>query len=133
MMKERPFWWPEIQPFLAILLVVGLLVIAMKLVWTQPDADMTKIVMGALLTVGFASVIAFYFGSNRENEKRGDTITRIAMEPGASTPPSSDDIAKATMSPEELAYYQKLPDDVSKKAFFSKGAAERAADMAKGG
>lgn len=75
---DKPFWWPEIQSIIALLLIVTLLVIAVRLVWATPETDMAKIVVGALLTVGFASIIAYYFSSSKGERENQSTITQIA-------------------------------------------------------
>jgi len=81
MNKEAPFWWPAPQALIAIMLVVAMIalvfVLALRKEPTQ-DSDLLKIVVGGLMTVGFASIINFYFGSSKESATKGDTLSKIA-------------------------------------------------------
>jgi hypothetical protein len=58
---------------LALLSVVAVLVAFFTLMFVEvpePNRDMVNIILGAIVTVGFGSVYAFYFGSSRGSEQK---------------------------------------------------------------
>ncbi len=69
----------SVQGFIAITLVfsiVGLLyLLALK---GQTDTDTFKIMVGAVMTVGFANVVGFYFGSSTTSKIKDDTISALS-------------------------------------------------------
>ncbi len=86
--QNKPFWWPEPQALIALLLVVAMIALVFILALRKEpvqDSDLLKIVVGGLMTVGFSSIVNFYFGSSKESATKGDTLSRIAT--GEATPP----------------------------------------------
>ena len=43
-----------------------------------PDSDIFKVLIGGFMTVGFASIINFYFGSSSGSKSKDDTLNQIA-------------------------------------------------------
>ncbi len=82
MFKEtRPFWWPEPQALIAIMLIMAMIALAFVLIWRGkdvPDSDMLKMLVGGFMTTGFATIINFYFGSSRGSATKDETISKIA-------------------------------------------------------
>lgn len=79
MEKDKPFWWPDPQSFIAIVLVLSMIALVFVLAFHgAPDSDMFKLVVGAFVTVGFASIVQFYFGSSKGSAAKDDTINKIA-------------------------------------------------------
>lgn len=80
MKNERPWWVPDTQSFIAVFLVMALIAVTVILLF-KPDAassDVVKTLLGGLMTVGFASIISFYFGSSKGSEKKDDVISSVA-------------------------------------------------------
>lgn len=99
MKKEAPFWWPNPQALIALILIVSMVALMFVLALrTQPtqDSDMLKMVVGGFITVGFASIINFYFGSSKESANKGDALTKIAT--GETPVPPSVAVAPAATS-----------------------------------
>lgn len=67
--------FPDTQSALAIILVTAVIVLMFVLALTgKTETDTFKIMVGGLMTVGFASVIGFYFGSSAGSKTKDDTI-----------------------------------------------------------
>jgi hypothetical protein len=84
--KKRPLI--DARSFLAIFVVVS--VVAIIILWmlhppTGSDAAMATLntLVGALVGVGFAGVIQYFFGSSDTSKDKDATIAAIAMQPGA--------------------------------------------------
>jgi succinate-acetate transporter protein len=75
----RPFWFPDIKAFIAIMVIFAVIAIAFTLIFSPNvmDNDMLKMVVGALVT-NFAGIAHFYFGSSTGSKDKDDTIGRIA-------------------------------------------------------
>lgn len=82
----KPFWWPDPQSFIAVVLVLAMVTLVFVLVLrgTVPESDMLKMVVGGLMTTGFATIISFYFGSSKGSDKKDDALISKA-----STPPDA--------------------------------------------
>ena len=89
-MKEKPFWIPDTQGFLAIaiLSLVGTIVLILLLHPTQLDdkiAAVLNVALGVLLG-NLKDVYSFFFGSSKGSEKKDDALISGAVSP-TSTPP----------------------------------------------
>jgi hypothetical protein len=75
---------------IAVALVIAMIGMAFVLVFRPnvPDSDVFKILIGGLMTVGFASIINFYFGSSSGSKSKDDTLNQIAAG-AASAPPAA--------------------------------------------
>lgn len=63
---------------IAMVLIIAMVAMAFLLAIRNPDSDIFKMLMGGLVTVGFASVIGFYFGSSSGSKAKDDTLNQIA-------------------------------------------------------
>lgn len=67
------------QSFIAIVLVVAMIALTFAMLFVKaPDSDVFKMLSGGLMTVGFATIIGFYFGSSAGSKAKDDTIQNIA-------------------------------------------------------
>lgn len=64
---------------IALSLVGSMIAMAFVLAIRSPDSDIFKMLMGGLVTVGFASIIGFYFGSSSGSKAKDDTLNAIAQ------------------------------------------------------
>jgi hypothetical protein len=78
---NAPFWWPDTKSMLAFLVVASNIAIAFVLIYRPgaAESDTLKVLIGGLMTVGFATIISYYFGSSQESTSKGQTIATIAM------------------------------------------------------
>lgn len=80
----------SVQSYIAVLLSTATVVLIFLLVlhpMTGSD-DVTKTAIGALLTVGFATIISFYFGSSQGSKTKDDAIAQaITPPPPPPSPP----------------------------------------------
>lgn len=60
----------ETRSFIAIILVLSMVGLTYILALRIPESDAFKILLGAMLTVGFASAIGWYFNSSIGSEKK---------------------------------------------------------------
>lgn len=84
---------------LAVLAVGAVLLAFFALLFFEMPAgnrDTINLIVGALLTVGFGSVFAYYFGSSRGSEKKTDALIDSVAQ--ASRPPPGT--AQITTSPD---------------------------------
>jgi uncharacterized BrkB/YihY/UPF0761 family membrane protein len=86
---SRPWWVPKVRTFISCFLVMSLIVLIFVLVRNPiKDADdITKGAIGALLTVGFATIINFWFSTSKSSADKDDTIKALTP-PAAPTPPA---------------------------------------------
>ncbi len=70
----------DIQQYIAGLLVTAVVVLMFVLVFHPiKDADdITKMLIGGVMTVGFATIIGFYFGSSKGSKDKDNTLSAIA-------------------------------------------------------
>jgi len=73
----------SVQSYIAVLLSTATVALIFLLVLRPMTAsdDVTKTAIGALLTVGFATIISFYFGSSQGSKAKDDTLNQIALQP----------------------------------------------------
>lgn len=65
---------------IAIALVCSMIAITFVLIFhPAPDSDILKVLIGGFMTVGFASIINFYFGSSTGSKAKDDTLNQIAV------------------------------------------------------
>ena len=64
---------------IALILVCSMVGMAFVLAFhPAPDSDVFKVIIGGLVTVGFSSIISFYFGSSTGSKSKDDTLNKIA-------------------------------------------------------
>jgi Na+/citrate or Na+/malate symporter len=69
--------------FLAVVLVCSIVGLVFLLAFLgKTDTDTFKILVGALMSVGFTNVIGFYFGSSQSSKNKDETITAMATGTG---------------------------------------------------
>ena len=89
MFEKLKLGFPDTQSFLAIALIVAVVALMFVLVLTgKTETDTFKIMVGGLMTVGFASVIGFYFGSSAGSKTKDDTINAAVQTAAANNPPA---------------------------------------------
>lgn len=84
----RPYWFPDAQTYLGVMLPTATVILIFVLVFhpmTGAD-DVTKTAIGALFTVGFATIISFYFGSSSGSKAKDDTMNQLAKSAMPSKP-----------------------------------------------
>src|SRR5262249_53338571 len=89
--KTMPKISIDTKSFIAIVLVLAVIGLTFGLALKRaPDSDIFKMMPGALMTVGFATIIGFYFGSSQGSKDKDDAISHIAMSGvnGAPKPPA---------------------------------------------
>lgn len=84
--------FPGIQAILAMILAGGFVVLIFYMAMSgQIESDVFKVLAGAFSTVGFTSVVGYYFGSSQGSSAKDATINTIAtkaMVDGPSVPPA---------------------------------------------
>lgn len=128
------------RAFIAIMLTISMIALTFVLALRGPETDAFKVLLGAMLTVGFASAIGWYFNSSLGSEKKDDTLAvaagkladKVATPPAVVTvPPTPDQLGESMLSNGELTYFKSLTDEEAKKAFLAMSAAERTAAIGK--
>lgn len=77
--RDTPFWWPETpQTLIGVALVLAVIFLTFLLAFKAPDGDMFKMMVGGLMTVGFASIIGFYFGSSAGSKDKDAAMVKMA-------------------------------------------------------
>ena len=85
-MDKLKLSFPDTQSFLAIALIMAVIALIFVMALTgKTETDTFKIMVGGLMTVGFSSVISFYFGSSQGSKTKDDTISS-ALETATTTP-----------------------------------------------
>ncbi len=70
---------PDTAAFIANVLVLSIVGLVFALVLTgKQDTDVFKILVGALMSVGFTNIVGFYFGSSKGSAAKDDTIKEQA-------------------------------------------------------
>jgi hypothetical protein len=69
----------DTRSFIAITLTLSMVALTFVLAFKIPESDAFKILEGAMLTVGFASVIGWYFNSSASSEKKDAPIMAAAF------------------------------------------------------
>ena len=86
----------DTRSVIAITLVLSMIAMALVLGYNSPDSDTFKIVVGGLMTVGFSSIISFYFGSSSGSKAKDDTLNQIAANATTSGPSGSSPVSTTT-------------------------------------
>lgn len=81
-------WTPllTIQAAIAIICVVGLFIVVVLLMFFEPPAKnetMINIVLGALVSVGFANIVGFFFGQKEQSDQATKKSAPITVDPPA--------------------------------------------------
>lgn len=79
--NNKPFWWPEPQALIAIIMVISMVILAFVMIFrgqALPESDMLKMLIGGFMTTGFATIINYYFGSSRGSVNKDETINKMA-------------------------------------------------------
>lgn len=63
---------------IAIMLTSSMIALTFVLALRGPETDAFKVLLGAMLTVGFASAIGWYFNSSAGSDKKDATQARVA-------------------------------------------------------
>lgn len=97
--KPAPFWWPSTQTVIAIILTISMVAVTFTLIVIKepPASDMVKMLVGGLMTVGFSSIISFYFGSSAGSKDKDNAI--IGQMAPAKNPPNPPAEAIADVAP----------------------------------
>ena len=70
---------PDTAAFIANVLVLSIVGLVFALVITgQTDTDVFKVLVGALMSVGFTNIVGFYFGSSKGSQAKDDTLQTMA-------------------------------------------------------
>ena len=79
----------DTKSIIALVLVTALIAMMFVLVFrpTIPDSDVFKMLIGGMMTVGFSTVINFYFGSSAGSKAKDDTLNQIAATVTSPTTP----------------------------------------------
>lgn len=78
----------DTRAFIAIALVCSMIALTFVLALSQPQSDPFKILLGAMLTVGFASAIGWYFNATASGDKANTTALTMAQALPAPAPAS---------------------------------------------
>jgi hypothetical protein len=68
----------DTRAFIAILLTMSMIALTFVLALKGPETDAFKVLLGAMLTVGFASAIGWYFNSSAGSDKKDATQAKVA-------------------------------------------------------
>lgn len=64
---------PDTPSFLAMVLVLAIVLLVFLLALTgKTDTDVFKVLVGALMSVGFTNIVGFYFGSSSGSKEKDD-------------------------------------------------------------
>ncbi len=83
MEKQKPYWLPDTQGFLAVA-IIGLIAVIVLILLTKPPSIDERIV-GVLMTVigvliaCLKDVYSFFFGSSKGSEKKDDAMIASAI------------------------------------------------------
>jgi hypothetical protein len=81
------FKLPDTPSFLAMILVASIVGLVFLLaLMGKSDTDTFKILVGALMSVGFTNIVGFYFGSSSSSKAKDDTISAMVSGTGSGTP-----------------------------------------------
>jgi len=93
MTKEKPFWMPDTQGFLAIAIMILIAAVVFILLTRPPQIDertsgVLMTIVGVLIAC-MKDVYAFFFGSSKGSKDKDDALTKIVTEPTSPTTPSA--------------------------------------------
>src|SRR3990167_6158522 len=76
--KKRVIDRIDTRSFIAVSLTLSMIGLTFVLALRGPETDAFKVLLGAMLTVGFASAIGWYFNSNAGSDKKDDMNAKVA-------------------------------------------------------
>lgn len=76
------------RDFIAVMLTAALIALTFLLAVRAPESDVFKMLVGAMLSTGFASAIGWYFNSSKSSDKKDEIIA--AAVPPQPPPPSPE-------------------------------------------
>ena len=68
----------DTRAFIAVSLTGSMICLTFVLALSAPTSDAFKVLLGAMLTVGFASAIGWYFNSSAGSDKKDSTVVALA-------------------------------------------------------
>lgn len=85
MKKQKPYWMPDTQGFLAIAIMWLMAVIVLILLISPPQIDertsgVLMTIVGVLIAC-MKDVYAFFFGSSKGSKDKDDAMVKLATEP----------------------------------------------------
>ncbi len=89
----------DARSLLAILLLGGVMGLAFVLVLKAPDSDTFKILLGGLMTTGFAGVIQWYYGSSSGSAMKDEALAQTAASQTATIAEQSRSLATSAPVP----------------------------------
>lgn len=110
MLKTRPSWLLEVRDVLALVLVGGMVALVFVLALrptSLPDTPMFNMIVGGYVTVGFTSIIQFYFGSSKGSAAKDDAINTMATTAAVVPGPVVNPPAAAEAPKDLLTKWQK--------------------------
>lgn len=90
--SKKPYWFPDMPGAIAIVLILAVVGLAVMLALRDPGGDMFKFMVGGLMTVGFSSIVSFYFGSSAGSKDKDNAI--IGQMAPAKNPPNPVEAAQ---------------------------------------
>jgi hypothetical protein len=96
--RQKPFWMPDTQGFLAIA-ILGLIGVVVVMLLRAPIAIENKDILNVMLGVLLGSlkdVYSFFFGSSKGSEKKDDAL--ISGSIAAAPPPPSPDTSEKSQN-----------------------------------
>lgn len=80
----------DTRAFIAIALTCSMIALTFVLAFRAPESDPFKVLLGAMLTVGFASAVGWYFNSSSSSDKKDTAIISAATgQPRPPAPPAA--------------------------------------------
>lgn len=68
---------------IALALIASIVLLVFTLAFMgRADSDVFKVLVGALVSVGFTNIVGFYFGSSASSKAKDDTISTMANSAG---------------------------------------------------
>lgn len=108
----KPYWFPDMTGFISILLIVAVVALLFILAFRNPDGDMFKYMVGAVMGSGFTGIINFYLGSSQGSKDKDAAMAKIAG--GApESPPATVPTIASTASVAPAAPTKPLPPGVA--------------------
>ena len=86
--KNKPYWMPDAQTFLAVSIVVmTFTALIIRMFHTTPEDKMLDTMITILFSTCLVTVYNYAFGSSSGSRSKDDAITKIAMTPVAPIAP----------------------------------------------
>jgi hypothetical protein len=75
---------------IALMLIASIVALVFLLaIMGHTDTDVFKVLVGALISVGFTNIVGFYFGSSASSKAKDDTINTLATGTGTGGTPAA--------------------------------------------